>query len=203
MRNRTIRSRDCKKRDTPKCFAIQGTSSPYIGDNSHPYKWSNVQLISPGLESTTNTEYRSFNKVVEYLRDKKEVGFRFVKHDWRKLKLVVIKNQSYKNTNGLRRLLGYVMIMGDAEGRANIVLYGSSQCLIETSYVMVSEINDLMHEFDNGILFKKLLSQIINRSIEIQAIVDRKSGFDIIETDGRRTERRLKMDVHASKESYQ
>lgn len=94
----------------------------------HGLMCGNIQLIEPGATETTKVEYNTLRKTFRHLKAKKETGLTYHRLDMKSIRLVVITDASFDIENELRSQLGYLMLMVDATGTANIIHYTSSKC---------------------------------------------------------------------------
>ena len=93
-------------------------------------------------------------------------------------------------------------MMVDKQNRCNIVHYGSNRRQRIARSVMAAEVQALILGFDFAFLIKTMIDEIIGRNLEIDAMMDRKTVFNIIAKDGKTTEKRLQIDVLSIRESY-
>lgn len=103
------------------------------------------------------------------------------------MRLLVISDASFANAQVLRIQLGYLFIMADEWGKANIVHFGSSRCKLVTLFVISSEVHALILAFDFAYIISNRLQAVFHRQIKIEAFVYSKSVFDIIANDGKTT----------------
>lgn len=84
-----------------------------------------------------------------------------------------------------------------------MIHHGSKRCKRVTRSVMSSELHALILGFDYAFIIRNLLEEILGRKVRLDAYVDIKTVFDVISKDGNTTERRLKIDTFALRESYE
>lgn len=142
---------------------------------------------------------QTLNKIVKHLKDGNDTGLTSHKFDIPSIKIVMLADTSFGNGRGLRRQLGFVILMIDNNGVSNIIHYGSSRCKRITRSVMASEIHALFLCFDKSYYIRHMLEEILGRRLNIEAYVDSKTVFDVIAKDGKRTERIIRIDVSALK----
>lgn len=117
-------------------------------------------------------------------------------------RIVLLTDASFANTREMKSHLGFLVLMMDNDGGANIIHYGSNWCKRVTRNVMESEIHALVLGFDYAYIIKDMVRDITGMNMPIEAIVDSRTVFDVIEKDGLTTERRLQIDICALRESY-
>lgn len=185
-----------------KEFASERAAVQYIGGTCRPDVCANTQLIAPGSEPTTKAEHRTLAKTIKYLAKTAEQGLTFAPLDLESTKVVIISDASFANARGSRSQLGFLIILTDKDGNANVVHYSSARCKRVTRSVMAAELHALILAFDYGFVLREMLKEVLRRDVKLEALIDSKTVFDVVAKDGRTNERRLQIDVHALKESY-
>lgn len=102
-----------EKAETPNTFPNQRAVTQYIGVNSRPDICASVKLIAPERYPTTIPEYKSFSKILKFLRSSKHDVLSFVILDMSTVKLIDISDASFANAQGMRRQLEYIILMED------------------------------------------------------------------------------------------
>lgn len=92
--------------------------------------------------------------------------------------------------------------MVDAKDRANIVHYGSNKSKRVARSVLAAEMHGLTLGFDYAFVIKTMLEEIIGRTVQVEALIDSKTLFNVIAKDASTAERRLQIDALALRESY-
>lgn len=67
---------------------------------------------------------------------------------------------------------------------------------------MAAKVHGLVLGFDHAFSIRDALQKIFSRKLGIEAYVDRKTLFNVVAKDGSMTEKRLKVDIAALRESY-
>lgn len=187
---------------TQKGFTSKRAMCQYIGVCTRPDTCAPIQLIAPGKNDTSKTEYNVLRKIVNHLKATKERGLKFVPINMKTARLVLFTDSSFANATDFKSQLGFLLLIVDDNHRANIVHYGSSRCRRVTRSVMASELHSLTMGFDNAYVVQHLLMEITGRLLEIEAYIDSKTVFDVVAKQGRTGEKRLAIDVSALRESY-
>lgn len=81
----------------------------------------------PGKKPTTESYFKSFRNILDFLYKKKNQGLIFVRLDLTILLLLLISYASFENAEVLRRNVSYTIITADGEGRAKYVHYRSKK----------------------------------------------------------------------------
>lgn len=187
---------------TQKDFTSQRALAQYIGVCTRPDVCANIQLIAPGAQKTTEDEFRTLKKTMDHLSATKERGLTYKRIDMSTMRLIVISDASFANTRNLRSQLGFIILMADETGTANIIHYGSSQCKRVTRSILAAEIHALVLAYDHAYVIRHTLIEILGRNVKLEAYVDSRSVFDVIAKDGNTTEKRLQIDIYALRQSY-
>ena len=188
--------------DNSSDFISQRALAQYIGVNVRPDICAPVQLIAPGKNEVTDKDIKSLKKTTKFLKETIEQGLTFVPLNLETMRLVLMTDASFANAQGMKRQLGYLIMLVDDEGNCNIVHYGSNRCKRVARSVMAAEIQALVLGFDYAYVVKDLIEEILGRTIMLDAMVDSKTVFDVIAKDAKTTERRLQIDVIALRQSY-
>lgn len=83
----------------------------------------------------------------------------------------------------IRSELGLVAMIADKEGQTYIIHYGSNRCRRVTRSVMVSELHALLLGFDSFFVMQYIISEFLGRKVEVDALIDYRTVFDIIFLD--------------------
>lgn len=87
--------------------------------------------------------------------------------------------------------------MEDPHRKNNTVPYGSTRCKRLKRSAMAAELHALTADLDYAHVIRDILSKILISKVAIYAYLDRKAVFNVVAKDGRKTERRLKIDEHS------
>lgn len=118
------------------------------------------------------------------------------------IRFVLMTDSPFANAEGLNSQLGYLILVADRKNNCNILYYGSNKCKRIARYVMAAEIQAFVLGFDYAYAVKNFVKEIIGRTIQLEAMIDSKTVFNVIEKDGQTAERRLQIDVLALRQSY-
>ena len=146
--------------------------------------------------------YRDVNKLVITCRRTAEDGLRFVNLDLDTLRVVVFCDASFANADHYKSQLGFCVLLVDGNDKANIVHFGSKRCVRVTRSVMAAELHGLLTGFDHGLLVAEMVSNILGRKVDIEAMVDSKTVFDTVTRLSNTLEKRLQIDAYALQEAH-
>lgn len=121
------------------------------------------------------------------------------------LELIVFTDASFANNRDLSSQIGYVIVLADKTGKANILHWSSIKCKRVTRSVLGAELYALAHGFDMGTSIKLTLDAILPSRAPIPLVLctDSKSLFDCIVKLGTTQEKRLMIDVMCLRQSYE
>lgn len=185
-----------------KEFASQKALFQHTGVNKGPDVCSNTQRIAPGAENTTPYELKDFEKIYVHLHKTAGTRMSFVRLDHESVKIVVITYASFGNEKVLQSQLGFLILLCDEQGNANIVHNGSRRCKRVTRYVMAAEIHSLVIVFDYEFVIRDMVEDMLDKRVPLEAHVDSNTVFDVVAEDGDTTEKRLRINIFPLKESY-
>lgn len=183
-------------------LASQRALAQYVGVNTRPDVCAAIQLVAPGSKPPTPAEFKSFAKTVKFMQQTKPQGLSFVPLDLTTMRLLLVTDASFANTDNAKSQLGYVILMVDKRGRSNIVHYVPNKSKRVARSVLAAEMHGLSLGFDYAYTIKTLLEEILKRAVDMEALVGSKTLFNVIAKDAATTERRLQIDALALKESY-
>lgn len=173
----------------------------YIGICCRPDVCVAVQLLEPGKEPTTSQEKKDFSKAISRLQDTGDVGQNYKNLDLSSVKIFVISDAAFGNSRVFKSQLGYVILLQDKHGTANIVHNCSNRCKGATRSVLATEPHALVLAFDQAYGLRELTTEILEKNLLIEAVIDSKTLFDVVVKDRSPTEKRLQIDIFAVKQS--
>lgn len=87
-------------------------------------------------------------------------------------------------------------------GRGNILHCGSNKFQLVSRSVMAAELQALTLGFDYVFFVKDFIDEILGVKMIIEAMIDSKHVFNVVEKDCKTAERRLQIDILALRKSY-
>ncbi len=112
-------------------------------------------------------------------------------------------DSSHANNKDLSTQLGFIVCLCDAEDKVAIIGYRSYKCRRFTRSALASKCHTFADAFDYSYLMKYDLEQLLDQRIPIQMCTDSKSLFDVIVRASMTSERRLMIDISATREAYE
>ncbi len=173
----------------------------YVATTSRPDLASATQLLTGDVKSPDSTTLERLSEIVKYAQRTSGEGLRFVDLDQRTLKLVLFTDSSFGNGKGFSSQAGFLIVLMDGNGSANVLHYGSRKCRRVTRSVMAAEILALVNGFDNAFVVKHILGELLDRSIPLDAFIGSRTTFNCAAKHASTLEKRLQIDVSALRES--
>jgi hypothetical protein len=161
-----------------------------------------LQASKVGKGASTQT-YKDVNSLVDVCHRTAKDGLKFVRLNLETLRVVVFCDASFANAENFKSQLGFCVLLVDDEQRANIVHYGSKRCTRVTRSVMAAELHGLLAGFDNSVLVAEMVSGMLGRRVNIEAMTDSKTVFDTVTRLSSTLEKRLQIDAYALQEAHQ
>ena len=155
--------------------------------------------------SPEKADIDALNKRLQWQLDNAERGLRFVKIDMTTARLFVFADASFAGNKDLSSQIGYVIVLADANGNANIIHWSSTKCKRVTRSVLASELYALAHAFDTASAIKATLTQLLHHEEPIPLVVctDSKSLYDCLVKLGTTQEKRLMIDLMCLREAFE
>ncbi|KAF4470050.1 Aurora kinase 2 splicing, partial [Fusarium albosuccineum] len=180
-----------------------------------------AQVCDPGDDDIAN-----LNKCIQWQLDNKHRGLRYREIDLPTAKLFVFVDGSFANNKDLTSQIGYVIVLGNEEGRdqadvdpiddgsdhaftvaGNLIHWSSTKCKRVTRSVLASEVYGMVSGFDLGYVIWYTLCAILQRlgisRPPLTLCTDSYSLYQCLVQLGSTTEKRLMIDIMALRQSYE
>lgn len=174
----------------------------YISTTSRPDLCSPVQLITTGINNGSQSSNKKLKDIVTRCIESNTIGLRYVQLDQDTIHLILFTDSSFGNSEGLSSQAGFIIILADTNGKANIIHYGSKKCRRITRSVMAAEILSLVMGYDEAFMVKNSLEAILKREIQLDIYIDSRTTFNCVAKHAATLEKRLQIDVSALRESH-
>lgn len=122
-------------------------------------------------------------------------GLSFAPLDLPTARLVLLTDASFASAEGIKSQLVYLPLLIDASGTANVIYFGSNMCQRIARSVMEAEVQALVLGFDYAFYVKDHVDALLGRRLDLEAMNDSRSVFNVIAKDEKTTERRWHIDV--------
>eukprot|EP00171_Calliarthron_tuberculosum_P005221 IDg5221t1 len=142
------------------------------------------------------------NRIVHYLHKTHEICLQYPKLDLETLKMVVYADASFNNAKGNRSQLGYIVTLADKTGNCSILHYSSYKSSRVTRSSMAGETLAFVDAFDQAYILRHDLDRILNQFIPVIMLTDSEILFKVLTRARCTTEKRLMVDISATRQAY-
>ena len=173
----------------------------YISTMCRPDLCSPSNLLSADIAANDPNSVSSVSDLVDYCISTADMHLNFVKLDLKSARIVLFTDAAFANSSEYASQLGFVVLLVDKLGKANIVHYGSGKCHRVTRSVMAAELLSLVNGYDHAFVIRHTLYELLGRYIPIDAYVDSKTTFNCVAKSASTQEKRLQIDVSSLREA--
>jgi hypothetical protein len=159
--------------------------------------------VAAQITEPDEKDIATLNKTIKWQKENASRGLTYVELDPSTLQLLVFTDASFANNKDLSSQIGYILVLVDTEGNANIIHWTSVKCRRVTRSVLASELYALAHGFDIAVAVKTTLDLILRKEVPLVLCTDSKSVYDCIVKLGTTQEKRLIIDVMCLRQSYE
>ena len=142
-----------------------------------------------------NSVIRYANNNVTYLQ--------FRKIDLTTTRIVGYSDVAFANNADLTSQLGRIILLIDHSGNAISISFKSYKSRRVTRPVLSAEVIAFADMSDDAFALRSQLEQALRRGVPMHLLTNSKSVFDIISKGSRTSERRIMLEIHATRQSYQ
>lgn len=174
----------------------------YVSTSCRPDLCSPVQLLTAQLTQGSSTSKKNLEDIVKCCLKSTKDGLRYIRLDEDTAHLILFTDSSFGNSDGLSSQAGFLIILADGQGKANIIHYGSKKCRRITRSVMAAEILALVNGYDEAFIVKHTMEEILKRKIHLDVYIDSRTTFNCVAKHAPTLEKRLQIDVSALRESH-
>jgi hypothetical protein len=183
-------------------YIAQRARGAYISSVCQPETAYNLSVAAQAVEPTEN-DVKKLNKRIQWQIENAARGLRFVKLEKDTLRLLVFTDASFANNRDLSSQIGYVLVLADGAGRANILHWSSTKCKRVTRSVLASELYGMAHGFDMGASVKSTVDRALQIDLPLVVCTDSKSLYECLVKLGTTQEKRLMIDVMCLRQAYE
>lgn len=183
-------------------YVAQRARGAYLATVSQPEAAFDLSFAAQKLEPQSQ-DITLLNKRIQWQIDNPDRGLRFVKLDKNTLKLVIFTDSSFANNNDFTSQIGYVIVLADEAGNANILHWSSVKCKRVTRSVLASELYAMSAGFDMAVSIKATLEAILSLKLPLTVCTDSKSLYECLVKLGTTKEKRLMIDVMCLRQAYE
>jgi hypothetical protein len=183
-------------------YIAQRARGAYISSVCQPEAAYDLSVAAQAVEPTEN-DVKKLNKRIQWQIENAARGLRFVKLEKDTLRLLVFTDASFANNRDLSSQIGYVLVLADGAGRANILHWSSTKCKRVTRSVLASELYGMAHGFDMGVSVKSTVDRALQIDLPLVVCTDSKSLYECLVKLGTTQEKRLMIDVMCLRQAYE
>lgn len=183
-------------------YIAQRARGAYIASVCQPEAAYDLSVAAQAIEPTEN-DVKKLNKRIQWQIENAARGLRFVKLEKETLRLLVFTDASFANNRDLSSQIGYVLVLADDTGRANILHWSSTKCKRVTRSVLASELYGMAHGFDMGASVKSTVDKALGIDLPLVVCTDSKSLYECLVKLGTTQEKRLMIDVMCLRQAYE
>jgi hypothetical protein len=110
---------------------------------------------------------------------------------------------SFTNNRDLSSQIGYILVLVDTSGAANILYWSLIKCKRVTWSVLASELYAIVYRFDIGASIKATIERILEIDLLLVLCTDLRSLYDYLVKLGTIQEKRLMIDVMCLRQAYE
>ena len=186
----------------PSEFFSERAKIQYIANCTRPDLCAASQLLAIPESKLTDAHYKKMKHLVERCKSTAKTGLKYVPLDDSSLRIMLFTDASFANTHNLKSQIGFVVVLSDKDGKANIIHYGSSRCKRIARSVMAAEILGMIYGFDNAYIAKSMIEEILGCEVPIDCYVDSRTLFNVVARFASTLEKRLQIDVLSLREAH-
>jgi len=183
-------------------YIAQCARGAYIASVCQPEASYDLSIAAQAIEPS-ETDVKALNKRIQWQIENAARGLRFVKLAKESLRLIVFTDASFANNRDLSSQIGYVLVLADGTGRANIIHWSSTKCKRVTRSVLASELYGMAHGFDMGASVKSTIDRALEMELPLVVCTDSKSLYECLVKLGTTREKRLMIDVMCLRQAYE
>jgi hypothetical protein len=183
-------------------YIAQRARGAYIASVCQPEASYDLSVAAQAVEPSEN-DVKTLNKRVQWQNENAARGLRFVKLDKNTLRLLTFTDASFANNRDLSSQIGYVLVLADSTGRANVLHWSSTKCKRVTRSVLASELYGMAHGFDMGASVKSTIDKMLGIELPLVVCTDSKSLYECLVKLGTTQEKRLMVDVMCLRQAYE
>ena len=145
---------------------------------------------------------KELNSAIKRLRDNPNTVLEFPKLLTSSLHLRVYCDASFASNRDFTSQLGFIILLCDKQNNCHVLDFGSKKSRRVVRSVLGGEVYAFAEAFDRAYMLRHDLQRILNQPIPLWMLTDSKQMFDVITKASQTTERRLMIDIVATREAY-
>jgi len=154
-------------------------------------------------ESQVSTEdIKLLNSAIKRMKKTQDMVLSYAPLDLDSLHLRVYTDASFGCNTDYTSQLGYVILLCDSQDRCHVLDFASKKCKRVVLSILGGDVYAFTEGFNCAFMVRRDLERIYGKRIPIQMRTDSKQMFDVDTKGSKTAERRLMIDVAASRQSY-
>ena len=117
--------------------------------------------------------------------------------------MIVFTDASFANNRDLFSQIGYILVLADRTGRANIIHWSSTKCKRVTRSVLASELYGIAYGFNMGASVKSIINRALEMELPLVVCTDSKLLYECLVKLGTTREKRLIINVICLRQAYE
>jgi hypothetical protein len=150
----------------------------------------------------SSADIKMMNETLGHLRETPFYSLKFPPLDQRTRRLLVYCDGNFANTDELSSQIAHIVVLADATGTCSILHYRSNKSKRDVRSSMASETLVFIDGFDQANLIRHDLEQALGHEIPLSMLTDSQPLFDVLTKKKITTEKRLMIDLAATREAY-
>ena len=134
----------------------------------------------------------------QYVHDHK-ASIRIPKLDCNSLRIIAYGDAAFVNNADLSSQLGLIVLLTDDNRNAIPLSYKSYKSRRVARSILSAEVIAFAELFNDALKIRKQLEFVLRQPISVHILTDSKSLFDIIYTGSRTSQKRVILDIYASR----
>lgn len=152
-------------------------------------------------ESFTTEHIKNMNKSIKYLKDSADQHLTYNPMDMDKCKIVAFADGSHASNADQTSQIGYLVFVTDG-CEWHLLQYKSNKSRRVVRSPLAAEVHALAEAADTAIMTQHDLRYLLGRKLRIRLLTDSKSLFDVLSKGSSMSEKRLMIDIKATKDAY-
>ncbi len=183
-------------------YVSQRALGAYIAANCRPDLSFGFSFAAQAT-NPDKKDAQALNKVISECISTADIGLNYVSLDMDTLNFSIFVDASFANNRDYSSQLGFIAVLLDGSGNANVVHYASVKSKRITRSVLAAELYAMVLGFDHCSPIRITLQNILRRRVSLHLYTDSKCLFDGLTTLNTTTEKRLLIDLNMLRQCYE
>lgn len=171
--------------------------------NSRPDILAGVNILSQVTETQFKESHiTKINSLVNHLHNTARMKLRYVTLDPKSLQLIVFCDGSFASNEDLSSQCGYIVLMADEQGKANLLHCASAKTKRIVRSVLGAETLGLSNAADMGVSLMTDIRDMLGEQLQLHLLTDSETLFSVLIKSTTTSELRLMIDIAAAKQSF-